>query len=132
MKKLGKRTLALLIAVLLCVSMMPMQAMAYNSQHKTGHYLKVNVQKVYKTASGSYKQYQGSDVAYIYCTDGTNHSGYVHNVNLSDFWPSNFGWSTGADWLGWAKGNFWPNSYSDKWYQWQSPTTTLNASGTAS
>ena len=96
----------------------------------TGHYLKVTVQKVYKTSAGTYKEYQGSDTAYIYCTDGTGHSGYNHGINVSDFWPANFGWSTGDDWLGWAKGSYWPGSYNNKWNSGQNPTTTINASVT--
>ncbi len=126
-----KKTLALTLALIMVLCMLPMTALAANG---TGHQISV---KIYKVVLDSSKPlgYQTPellvDTITVICQDKTSHSGYNHSVNLKEFYPTNFGLTT-TDWTGWQF-----NAYYEKgkdkatFYDWtrEQVNATANVTG---
>ena len=127
-----KKSLALTLALIMVLCMLPMTALAANG---TGHQISV---KIYKVVLDSSKPlgYQTPellvDTITVICQDKTSHSGYNHSVNLKEFYPTNFGLTT-TDWTGWQF-----NAYYEKgkdkatFYDWTSEQVNATANVTGS
>ena len=94
-----KKSLALMLALIMVLCMIPTTALAANG---TGHQISVNIYKVVLDSSKPLGYQTPALVKNITvtCQDATGHSGYNHSVNLKEFYPTKFGLST-TDWTGW-------------------------------
>ena len=79
-----KKSLALTLALIMVLCMLPVTALAASS---TGHQISVKIYKVVLDSS-QYLGYQNPEFVTtitVTCQDVTEHSGYNHFVNLKEF-----------------------------------------------
>ena len=90
-----KRLIAFLLVLIMVLGMLPVSAMAANS---TGHKISVGIYKVVLDSSRplGYQNPVLVKTITVTCTDGTEHSGYNHSVELKEFYPDET-----KDWTGW-------------------------------
>ena len=94
-----KKSLALMLALIMVLCMIPTTALAANG---TGHQISVNIYKVVLDSSKplGYQNPELVNTIIVTCQDATGHSGYNHSVYLKEFHPTKVGLST-TDWTGW-------------------------------
>ena len=94
-----KKSLALMLALIMVLCMIPTTALAANG---TGHQISVKIYKVVLDSSKplGYQNPELVNTITVICQDATGHSGYNHSVKLKEFYPTNFGLPT-TDWTGW-------------------------------
>ena len=94
-----KKSLALMLALIMVLCMIPTTAFAANG---TGHQISVKIYKVVLDSSKplGYQNPELVNTITVICQDATGHSGYNHSVKLKEFYPTNFGLPT-TDWTGW-------------------------------
>ena len=94
-----KKSLAVMLALIMVLCMIPTTALAANG---TGHQISVNIYKVVLDSSKplGYQNPELVNTITVICQDATGHSGYNHSVKLKEFYPTNFGLPT-TDWTGW-------------------------------
>ena len=126
-----KKSLALMLALIMVLCMIPTTAFAANG---TGHQISVKIYKVVLDSSKplGYQNPELVNTITVICQDATGHSGYNHSVNLKEFYPTNFGLPT-TDWTGWQF-----NGYYDKgkdkatFYNWTNDKVNATANVTGS
>lgn len=122
-----KKLLAVVLTFTMVLTLMNVTAFAALSTHCP---LSITVVKLQKSSTGylGWEQVDSTSVVYD-CEYGVGHSGYNHIVSLKNFYPTNFGWSAGSDWLGYCRSQ---TGYSQnpmgKFYTWQSVTLDFHAS----
>ncbi len=94
-----KKSLAVMLALIMVLCMIPTTALAANG---TGHQISVKIYKVVLDSSKplGYQNPELVNTITVICQDATGHSGYNHSVKLKEFYPTNFGLPT-TDWTGW-------------------------------
>ena len=94
-----KKSLAIMLALIMVLCMIPTTALAANG---TGHQISVKIYKVVLDSSKplGYQNPELVNTITVICQDATGHSGYNHSVKLKEFYPTNFGLPT-TDWTGW-------------------------------
>ena len=94
-----KKSLALMLALIMVLCMIPTTALAANG---TGHQISVKIYKVVLDNSKplGYQNPELVNTITVICQDATGHSGYNHSVYLKEFHPTKVGLST-TDWTGW-------------------------------
>ena len=119
-----KKLFVLLMALLMVMTMMPTTAFAANG---TGHQISVKIYKVVLDSSKplGYQNPELINTITVTCKDRTAHSGWNHNVNLKEFYPTNVGASTN-DWTGWEFDSYYTKGKEMKTF-FSSTSSTVNA-----
>ncbi len=119
-----KKLFVLLMALLMVMTMMPTTAFAANG---TGHQISVKIYKVVLDSSKplGYQNPEQIRTITVTCKDKTAHSGYNHNVNLKEFYPTNVGASTN-DWTGWEFASYYTKGKEQKTF-FNRTSDTVNA-----
>ena len=126
-----KKTIALLMALVMVLCLLPSMTLAANS---TGHKISVKLYKVVLDSSKplGYQDPELIETITVTCTDSTAHSGYNHFVNLKDFYPTKHDLSTDY-WTGWQfNGYYEKGKDQDTFYSWTSDQVNATANVTGS
>ena len=126
-----KKSLAVMLALIMVLCMIPTTALAANG---TGHQISVKIYKVVLDSSKplGYQNPEFVKTITVICQDGTGHSGYNHFVNLKEFHPTKVGLST-TDWTGWQFNGYYNKGNDQKpFYDWTKDRVNATANVTGS